>query len=322
MKMNMAQAINSALDIMLSRDERVVIFGEDVGRMGGVFLITEGLMSKYGKHRVFDTPISEAGIVGMAIGLAMGGYRPVAEIQFSGFSYLAFNQIISHLSRWKFRSLGRFRMSVVVRMPNGGGVKAPELHSESIENYMLATPGLKVVYPSNPYDAKGLLISSIEDDDPVIFLEHIRLYRYEKMEVPEGYYREEIGKAKVVASGRDVSIITYGYGVVLAKEVAKAMDASIEIVDLRTISPLDEETVLESARKTGRVIVLSENHRTLSVASEISALISEKAMEYMLSPIVRVCAMDIPYPPSMLEDEYLPSHDKLKEAIKYVLSYD
>ncbi|MEO0202962.1 MAG: alpha-ketoacid dehydrogenase subunit beta [candidate division WOR-3 bacterium] len=320
-KMNMYQAINDALRIIMRNDNKVIIFGEDVARAGGVFLVTESLLDEFGKERVFDTPVSEAGIVGMAIGLAMGGYKPICEVQFSGFSYLAFNQIISHLSRWQFRSHGRFKMNIVIRMPNGGGVKAPELHSESIENYLIATPGLKVLYPSNPYDAKGLLISAIEDGNPIIFLEHIKLYRYEKVEIPDGYYKVPIGKANVIKNGKDVSIITYGWGVILAKEILKTTKYDIEIIDLRSLSPIDDETIFESVRKTGRVIIISETHKTMSVASEISSLISENIIEYLYAPIMKVCSLDIPYPPSLLEDEYLPSLEKVNQAIEFVMNY-
>ncbi|MEO0144626.1 MAG: alpha-ketoacid dehydrogenase subunit beta [candidate division WOR-3 bacterium] len=320
-KMNMVQAINDALRVIMRNDDKVLVFGEDVARAGGVFLVTEGLIDEFGKERVFDTPISEAGIVGMAIGLAMGGFKPICEIQFSGFSYLAFNQIISHLSRWQFRSHNRFRMNVIIRMPNGGGVKTPELHSESIESYLMATPGLKILYPSNPYDAKGLLISAIEDGNPIIFLEHIKLYRYEKVEVPEGYYKVPIGKANIIKEGKDISIITYGWGVVLAKEVLKITNYDIEIIDLRTLSPIDDETIFESVKKTGRVIIISETHKTMSVASEISSRISENLIEYLYAPILKVCSLDIPYPPSILEEEYLPSLEKLIEAIEYVMKF-
>ncbi len=320
-KMNMVQAINNALKIMMRRDDKILVFGEDVGRAGGVFLVTEGLMDEFGKERVFDTPISEAGIVGMAIGLAIGGYKPICEIQFSGFSYLAFNQIISHLSRWQFRSHSRFRMSVVIRMPNGGGVKTPELHSESIESYLMATPGLRIVYPSNPYDAKGLLISAIEDKEPTIFLEHIKLYRYERMDVPDDYYNVPIGKANIVKEGKDVSIITYGWGVILAREYAKESNYDVEIIDLRTLSPIDNDTIFESVKKTGRVVIISETHKTMSVASEISARISENLIEYLYAPIMRVCSLDIPYPPSILEEEYLPNVERLEEAIDYIMRF-
>ncbi len=319
--MNMVQAINNALKIMMRRDDKILVFGEDVGRAGGVFLVTEGLMDEFGKERVFDTPISEAGIVGMAIGLAIAGYKPICEIQFSGFSYLAFNQIISHLSRWQFRSHSRFKMSVVIRMPNGGGVKTPELHSESIESYLMATPGLRIVYPSNPYDAKGLLISAIEGGEPTIFLEHIKLYRYERMDVPDDYYNVPIGKANIVRSGKDVSIITYGWGVILAREYAKKSNYDIEIIDLRTLSPIDNKTIFESVKKTGRAVIISETHKTMSVASEISARINENLIEYLYAPIMRVCSLDIPYPPSILEEEYLPNLQRLKEAIEYVMGF-
>lgn len=320
--MNMAQAINNALSLIMEKDDKVIIFGEDVGRLGGVFLITEGLIDKFGKERVFDTPISEAGIVGMAIGLAIGGFKPICEIQFSGFSYLSFNQIISHLSRWKFRSHGRFKMNLIVRMPNGGGVKAPELHSESIESYLMATPGIKVLYPSNAYDAKGLLISAIEDGEPIIFLEHIKLYRYEKMQVPEDYYKVPIGKANIIKEGKDVSIITYGYGTIIAKEYSKISNYDIEIIDLRSLVPLDEETIYNSVKKTGRVVIVSETHKTMSIASEISSRISENIIEFLYAPIMKVCALDIPYPPSMLEEQYLPSIKDIENAVNFVMNYE
>lgn len=322
--LNLVQAVNQALREEMRRDERVVVLGEDVGINGGVFRATEGLYEEFGPNRVIDTPLSESGIVGTAIGMAVYGLRPVAEIQFSGFMPPAFDQLISHAARIRWRSRGRFSCPLVVRSPCGGGVKALEHHSESTEAILVHMPGIKVVMPATPYDAKGLLISSIRDPDPVVFLEPLRLYRAFREEVPEGEYTVPLGKAKVVREGEDISIFAWGAMVRVALEAAeRASDQKIsaEVIDLRTLSPLDIETVLASAKKTGRVIIVHEAPKTGGFGAELAALINEKALLNLEAPVLRVTGFDTPMPYSKMEDYYLPNAERVLDAIQRVMSF-
>lgn len=324
-QMTMIQAITDALRIELARDEKVLVFGEDVGKNGGVFRATEGLQKEFGEHRVFDTPLAESGIGGLAVGLSVNGFRPVAEIQFFGFVFETFDAIASQAARMRYRSGGRFSSPITFRSPFGGGVKTPELHADSLEGLFLQTPGVKVVIPSNPYDAKGLLISAIRDNDPVIFLEHMKLYRSFRGEVPEGEYTIPLGKANVVKEGGDVTIITYGAMVhtslKAAEELEKARGAKVEVIDLRTVNPLDMETVLASVKKTNRAIVVQEAQRSAGVAAEIIAQINEKAILHLEAPVLRVTAPDTVYPFAQAEDIWLPDVKRVVDALTQVLDF-
>jgi len=302
-----------------------VLFGEDVGTMGGVFRASDGLMQKYGEKRVFDTPLAESGIVGFGIGLALAGLRPVAEIQFAGFLYPALDQILSHLGRMRHRTRGRFTIPMVIRAPYGGGVKTPEQHADSPEAILAHVPGVKVVIPSSPERAKGLLLSAIEDPDPVFFLEAIKLYRGVKGEVPEGYYTLPIGKARVVREGSAASLFCYGGMVEVclkAAEVAAREGVELEVVDLETLVPLDTPTILASVQKTGRAVVVYEAMRTGGFGAEVAARIAEEALDYLQAPIVRVAGWDAPYPPfSAVENFYRPDAKRVLQAVRKVLTY-
>jgi pyruvate dehydrogenase E1 component beta subunit len=324
-QMTMVQAITDALRVELKRDETVLVFGEDVGKNGGVFRATEGLQAEFGEHRVFDTPLAESGIGGLAVGLSINGFRPVAEIQFFGFVFETFDAIASQAARMRYRSGGRYHSPITFRSPFGGGVKTPELHADSLEGLFLQTPGVKVVIPSNPYDAKGLLISAIRDNDPVIFLEHMKLYRSFRQEVPEGEYTIPLGKANVVREGSDVTIITYGAMVhtslKAAEELEKARGAKAEVIDLRTINPLDMDTVIESVKKTNRAIVVQEAQKSAGVAAEIIAQINEKAILHLEAPVLRVAAPDTVYPFAQAEDIWLPDVKRVVDALTQVLDF-
>lgn len=323
--MTMVAAINDALDLALSRDEEVLIFGEDVGVMGGVFRATDGLQKKYGTERVFDTPLAEAGIVGMGIGMGLAGMKPIAEIQFAGFLYPALDQILSHLGRYRHRTRSRYHLPIVIRAPYGGGVHTPEQHADSPEAILAHTPGVKVVIPSNPYDAKGLLLAAIDDPDPVFFFEAIKLYRSVKAEVPTEHYTVPIGKARTVREGDDVTVICYGGMVEVCEKAAEAAanaGIGVEVIDLRTLVPLDLEHILASVQKTGRVVVVTEAPRTAGFHSEIAANIAEEAIEYLQAPIIRVTGFDAPYPPfTAIEDLYRPNALRVAKAIKRVMDY-
>ena len=317
--MNMIQALNLALREEMERDKDVVILGEDVGKDGGVFRVTEGLYDRFGPGRVMDTPLAETGIVGAAVGMAAYGLKPVVEIQFMGFIYSAIDQIFSHAARIRARSRGRFTVPLVVRTPYGGGVKALEHHSESTEALFCHMPGLKVVVPSSPRIAKGLLLSAIRDPDPVLFLEPTRLYRLVKEDVPEIDYTVPLGKARIVQEGSDVTVIAWGS---MLQRTMKAVEGyNAEVIDLMTLSPFDEEAVLRSAKKTGRVVIVHEATTTCGLGAELSATIAEFAMLYLKAPIVRVAAYDVVLPLPKLEDRYLPSIDKIRKAIETVLQY-
>ena len=317
------QAINSSLREEMKRNGDVVILGEDVGRNGGVFRATEGLYHEFGPGRVMDTPLNESGVIGVAIGLALYGMRPVAEIEFLDFVYPAFDQIISELSKIRYRSGGEYTAPVVIRAPYGGGIKGGPYHSQSAESFFAHIPGLKVVVPSNPHDAKGLLTSAMRDEDPVIFLEPKRLYRSFRAEVPDSEYTVPIGKAQVARSGNDVSVFTYGSlvpNVLEAASKAAQEGIDVEVVDLRTLVPLDVEAVLGSAKKTGRAVVVYEAPKIMGYGAEISALLAEEALDYMKAPVVRVGGFGIPFP-YVHEDLYIPTIPRILKAIHKVVEH-
>jgi pyruvate dehydrogenase E1 component beta subunit len=323
-RLNMVEAINLALREEMARDDRMVILGEDVGREGGVFRVTDGLQEKFGEERVVDTPLAELGIVGVAFGMAVYGIRPIAEIQFEGFLYPCLDQINNHIGRIRNRSRGRFTCPLVIRVPYGGGIHAPEHHSDSPEAILAHIPGIKVVIPSTPYEAKGLLLSSIRDPDPVIFLEPKRIYRAVREEVPEGDYALPLGKARLVQEGKNVTIVAWGAmvrEVLNAAEQLKADKIDAEVIDLRTISPIDSETIITSVRKTGRAVVVHEAPKTCGLAAEIIALINEKAFFSLQAPIERVTGFDIPVPLLKTEHFYLPNPKRVVLAVKKVMSF-
>lgn len=323
--MTMVKAINDAMRIALKNDPNVMIFGEDVGKNGGVFRATDGLQAEFGVDRVMDTPLAESGIGGLAVGLGVQGFRPIAEMQFIGFIFEALDSIMVQAPRMRFRSGGRYSNPVTFRAPFGGGVKSPELHSDSLEGLLIQTPGLKVVCPSNPYDAKGLLLASIKDNDPVFFLEHLKLYFSLKGEVPEGEYIVPIGKANVVREGTDVSIFTYGAMVhtsLKAAEIAeKELGKKVEVVDLRTLSPLDIETIVSSVEKTHRAIVVQEAQKSAGVAPELIAQINEKALLSLDAPVKRVTGFDTPLGHPLIEDEWIPNTKRILNAIEEVCNF-
>jgi pyruvate dehydrogenase E1 component beta subunit len=319
---NLAQAINDALDIALATDPRVLVMGEDVGRTGGVFRVTNGLQATHGAERVVDMPVAESGIVGTAFGLAVAGMRPVVEIQFMGFSYPAYDQIVSHVGRIRNRSRHRFTAPMVIRMPYGGGIGAAEHHSESTEALYAHTPGVKVVVPSTPHDAKGLLLAAIEDPDPVVFLEPIRLYRAVKEDVAGGHFVVPIGRARLERTGDDVTLIAYGSMIRTARHAADALvnsGVSVEVVDLRSLVPLDVETLVESVRKTGRAVVIHEGHRTAGFGAELVARIQEEALYSLLAPVQRVTGWDTIFPLKRTEEYYLPGVDRIVQAARTTL---
>jgi len=308
--MNMVQAINSALDFVLSDNEDVLLFGEDAGFEGGVFRVTAGLQEKYGERRVFDTPLAESVLAGAGLGMAVTGLRPVVEIQFSGFIYPAMNQIVCHVSRMRNRSRGRLGAPMTIRVPYGGGIQALELHSESMEALFAHVPGLKVVIPSTPYDAKGLLISSVESDDPVLFMEPKKVYRAFRQDVPVEAFRIPLGAASRVHEGDQVTLVAYGAMMRIARravELAEAEGLSVELIDLRTIYPPDSATVAESVKKTGRLAVLHEGPKSFGVAAELVAQVNEDALEYLEAPPERICGFDTIMPLPMGEHHYMPT---------------
>lgn len=323
-QMTMIQAITDALRTELKNDENVLVFGEDVGNNGGVFRATEGLQKEFGEVRVFDTPLAESGIGGLAIGLAFTGYRPVMEIQFFGFLYEVIDSVSGQLARMSFRSAGRFNAPVTIRSPFGGGVATPEMHADSLEGLVASQPGLKVVIPSTPYDAKGLLISAIRDDNPVIFLEHMKLYRSFRQEVPEEEYTIPLGKADVKREGKDLSIITYGAMVHESLKAAEELEKegySVEVIDLRTIQPMDIETIIASVEKTNRAIVVQEAQKQAGIAANIVAEITERAILSLEAPVLRVTAPDTIYPFAQGENAWLPNAKVIMETAKKVLTF-
>ncbi len=321
-EMNVIQAVNNALDLALAKDKKVIIMGEDVGINGGVFRATDGLYKKY-KDRVFDTPLTEEGILGAAVGLAINGIKPVVEIQFSGFLSSAFDQIFSHAGRMRARSRGRFTVPMVVRAPAGGGIRALELHCEMPEAIYAHIPGVKVVCPSTPYDTKGLLLAAIEDPDPVIFLEPMRVYRAIKEEVPDKYYTIPLGQAKVSRQGSEVTLITWGalskYVLDTAMKIQDKYDC--EVIDLRTIYPFDSKTIIESVKKTGKAIVIHEAPKTAGFGAEIVATINELALESLDAPVLRVAGYDTALPWAKMEMEYIPGEARIIKAIEKVMNY-
>lgn len=323
-QMTLLQAVNNGLATEMERDDRVIVFGEDVGVNGGVFRATEGLQAKFGEERAFSTPLTETGIVGAAIGMAVYGLKPVPEIQFADFIYPAFDQIVSELAKFRYRSGGEFTTPVVIRTPYGGGIRGGLYHSQSPEAYFAHTPGLKVVIPSTPYDAKGLLADAIRGEDPVIFMEPKKIYRSAKGDVPEEDYTVPIGPARVVQEGTDLSIFCYGAMVeacTVAAEKAKEKEGlSIEIIDLRTLYPVDEEAILKSVKKTGRALIVYEAPKTCGYGAEIAALIAEKAIEYLEAPVKRVGGFDIPFPYT-LEKIYVPDAIRIFLGIQEVMEF-
>lgn len=333
-QMNMIQALNSAQDIMLGRDPAVVIIGEDVGYFGGVFRTTDGLQRKYGEHRVIDAPIAEGGIIGAVIGMSVNGLRPVAEIQFADYIYPGFDQIASQLARIRYRTAGDFFAPVTIRTPCGGGIRGGQTHSQSPEGLFTHVSGLKVVMPSNPYDAKGLLISAIEDDDPVIFFEPKRIYNgpfdgdpekpavpwntHPKGEVPEEYYTVPIGRSEVVQEGEDLTILCYGTMVHVTQASAARVGADAEIIDIRTLAPLDVPTIRKSVEKTGRCMVVHEATRFSGYGAELAATVQEECFYHLEAPIERVCGWDTPYPHAF-EWDYFPGQKRVAAAIERVL---
>lgn len=322
--LTLVQAVNDGLKTAMREDESVLVFGEDVGPKGGVFLATEGLTTEFGDQRCFDTPLSEDGIVGTAVGMAMNGLKPVAEIQFQDFIFPAFDQIVSEAAKLRYRSGGQYTAPMVIRTPYGGGIRGGLYHSQSGEAYFCHTPGLKVVIPSTPHDAKGLLIASIEDPDPVLFLEPKALYRAVKDEVPEGHYTVDLSTLRNAREGDHVTVFCYGAMVPVCMKAAEqaAADKGIEarVIDLRTLLPLDEEGVLEHAKSTGRVVVVHEAPRFCGFGGEISAMIAENAIEYMEAPIARVTGFDTPFP-NTLEHHYMPDHRRVLDAIVRTYEY-
>ena len=322
--LTLVQAVRDGLATEMGRDDDVLVLGEDVGENGGVFRATEGLIDEFGEQRVIDTPLAESAIVGTAIGMAAYGLRPVPEIQFMGFIYPAFDQIVSHAARLRARSNGRYTCPMVVRAPYGGGIRAPEHHSESTEAFFVHQPGLKVVIPSTPYDTKGLLTAAIRDPDPVIFLEPKLIYRAFRGDVPTESYEVPLGEAAIRREGEDVSVFTWGAMTRSTLEAAENLDAEgidCEVVDLRTLSPLDEETVLSSFKKTGRATVVHEAPKTGGLAGELVATIQENAMMYQEAPITRVTGFDVPFPLHALEDYYMPEPARIEDGIRETVEF-
>jgi pyruvate/2-oxoglutarate/acetoin dehydrogenase E1 component len=319
----MVEAINDAFHVELERDDDVMVMGEDVGRAGGVFRATAGLLERFGESRCVDTPLAEAGILGTAIGLCMAGWRPVTEMQYDAFSYPCLDQLITHVGRYRWRTGGRMEFPLVVRMPYGGGVRAPELHDDSPETYYVHTPGVKVVIPSNPADAKGLLAAAIRDPDPVVVLEPKLIYRSERSDVPDGEYVVPLGKARLAREGDDVTLVAYGAMVPLCERVAEVLEseASVEVLDIRSLKPLDEDALLASASKTGRVVIVQEAPRTAGFGAELAAILAEKAILDLRGPVLRVTGFDVPYPYWKIEDAYMPSVERVVDAVRRLLEF-
>ena len=322
MMINMVQALNQAMHLEMEKDPRVLVLGEDIAVDGGVFRVTEGLLEKFGPERIIDTPLAESAIIGASIGMAVAGLRPIAEIQFMGFIYLAMNQIIAHAARLRNRSRGRFTVPMVIRTPYGAGVRALEHHSESTEALFCQIPGLKVVVPSTPYDAKGLLTASIRSDDPVVFLEPTRLYRAGRQEVPDEPYEIPLGKARIVREGEGATIAAWGAMMPVVHQAAEIVGKDgifPEVIDLRTLAPLDRETVLESVRRTGRLLVVHEAPKTCGLGAELAAFVAERAMFQLEAPVIRITGQDITVPLAKGEDYYYPSPERVARGIKKIM---
>ncbi|QKY20572.1 alpha-ketoacid dehydrogenase subunit beta [Halolamina sp. CBA1230] len=322
--LTLVQAVRDGLATEMELDDDVVALGQDIGKNGGVFRATQGLQSEFGESRVVDTPLAESGIIGSAVGLATGGMKPVPEIQFSGFMYPGFDQIVSHMSRYRTRSRSRFSLPMVLRAPYGGGIRAPEHHSESKEAFYAHEAGLKVVVPSTPYDTKGLLISAIRDPDPVVFLEPKLIYRAFREDVPEGDYEVPLGEAAVRREGSDVSVFTYGAMTRPTLEAAESLaeeGIDAEVVDLRTVSPMDRESIVESFEKTGRAVVVHEAPKSGGLAGEITALLQEEALLYQEAPVQRVTGFDVPVPLYAMEDYYLPNAARVEDGIREAVEF-
>jgi pyruvate dehydrogenase E1 component beta subunit len=319
----LVEAVNDALHGEMERDPSVLVIGEDVGRSGGVFRATAGLLDRFGPDRCVDMPLAEAGMLGGAVGLCMAGWRPVCEMQYDAFSYPCLDQLITHVGRYRWRTRGAMSFPLVVRMPYGGGVRAPELHDDSPETYYVHTPGVKVAIPSTPADAKGLLAAAIRDPDPVVILEPKLIYRTARGEVPDGDHVVPLGKARMAREGTDVTLVAYGAMVSVAERAADALagEASCEVLDLRTLKPLDEDALLASVRKTGRAVVVQEAPRTLGFAAEVAAILAEKAILDLRGPVLRVTGFDVPYPYWQLEDWYMPSPARVADAVRKLLSF-
>jgi pyruvate/2-oxoglutarate/acetoin dehydrogenase E1 component len=319
----LVEAVNDALHVELARDPDVMVLGEDVGRAGGVFRATAGLRERFGPDRCVDMPLAEAGILGGAVGLCLAGWRPVCEMQYDAFSYPCLDQLINHVGRYRWRTGGAMTFPLVVRMPYGGGVRAPELHDDSPETYYAHTPGVKVAVPSTPADAKGLLAAAIRDPDPVVVLEPKLIYRTARGEVPEGEHVVPLGQARVARAGSDVTIVAYGARVPVAERAADALqgEAACEVLDLRTLKPLDEEALLASVRKTGRAVVVQEAPRTVGFAAEVAAILAEHAILDLQGPVLRVTGFDVPYPYWQLEDWYLPSVPRVVDAVRRLQAF-
>lgn len=323
-KMTYIKAITEGLDICLDEDPKTLIFGEDVGKNGGVFRTTNGLQKKYGEDRVFDTPLAESGILGLAIGLAFTGWRPLPEIQFMGFTMEAVDSIAGQMSRERFRFGNTRNMPITIRTPYGGGTHTAELHADNLENLFVGIPGLRVVAPSNPYDAKGLIISSVENNDPVLFLENLRLYRSVKGEVPDGKYTVPLDKAKVVQEGNDVTIVAYGGEVSEAQKAAKKLakkNISAEIIDLRSLYPIDTETIFNSIKKTHHVVVVQEAQKMAGVGAQVASAISEGAIMYLDAPVKRVAAPNSVYPFAQAENVWIPNANDIEEAVSETVNF-
>ena len=317
----LVEAINECLHGELKRDADVLVMGEDIGRAGGVFRATAGLRDRFGPDRCVDTPLAEAGILGSAVGLCMAGWRPVCEMQYDAFSYPCLDQLITHVGRYRWRTGGKMEFPLVVRMPYGGGVRAPELHDDSPETYYVHTPGVKVAIPSTPADAKGLLAAAIRDPDPVVILEPKLVYRTARGEVPEGEHVTPLGKARLAREGDDLTIVAYGAMVYVAERAADELDASVEVLDLRSLKPLDEDALLTSAAKTGRVVIVQEAPRVCGFAAELAAILAEKAIYDLRGPVVRVTGYDVPYPYWQIEDAYMPSVQRVTAAVRRLLEF-
>ncbi len=322
-ELTLVEAVNDCFHVELERDEAVLVLGEDVGRAGGVFRATAGLLDRFGPERCVDTPLAEAGILGAAVGLCMAGFRPVCEMQYDAFSYPCLDQLISHVGRYRWRSGGAMEFPLTLRMPYGGGVRAPEMHDDSPETYYVHTPGVKVAIPSTPADAKGLLAAAIRAPDPVVILEPKLHYRTMRGEVPEGEHVVELGKARLAREGSDLSLVAYGSMVPVAEAAADALAdrASVEVLDVRTLKPLDEEALLRSAAKTGRVVIIQEAPRTCGYAAELAAVLAEKAILDLRGPVLRVTGYDVPYPYWQIEDAYMPSVERVVDAAEKLLEF-